>query len=233
MDDTDDSPDSGSAVPEPAWVQVGSARVLATHLVLASMDGAEGPAGMASLTLETRGWGEIEMGGQVGWAGAMEPLMSLEVDLSAVVDVQAYNDNRVVPPEVCDDFSAVWALDSLGAAADSVMVPLALADGERCVVEGTQRPPLLRLEFGDAAWASFSAENLSISLVGYGDMCTLTVYNVDEETLTRDVSCASTLQVEDGAGDAAPGAAKVALVDGGARLVVGVVAGTAEVVEGQ
>lgn len=233
VDDTGDSGDPGVDAPEPAWVQVGSARVLATHVVLASVDGAADPAGMRSLTLETRGWGEIEMGGQVGWGDATEPLMSLDVVLSAAVDVQAYNDGRVVPPEVCDDFAAAWALDSVGAAADSAMVPLNPLNGERCVVEGTQRPPLLRLGFGDSAWVSFSAENLSISLVGYGDTCTLTVHNLDEETLSRDVSCASTLQVEDGSGDAAPGAARVVLAEGGARLVVGVVAGTSEVVAGQ
>ncbi len=215
------------APPDPAWVQIGTERHPATHVVLEA--GSGGADTFSDVTLSTRGWAAIGVSGAVETADGTPRLQQLDVDLSATVDVGEWNQGRLVPPELCDDFVATWQIP--GDAATDGALALAPAGEERCVVDGTQRGALLSVDFGDAATVAFSTETVTLTLRGGVAGCVLYVVNGDEVTFSRDVECSTSVTWVDGASDAAPGAARyLAPTDGPVQLVVGVVAGSDRVV---
>lgn len=223
------APDADSAQPggdtadaptlAPAWVQLGNTRVSATHLLLEAASERRSTTLPTGLTLRSRGWPEIGIGGAVATQAGVTPIEALDFDASALLDPQAFVEGRIVPPDPCEALEVLWTMPE-GELTD-VALGVAPSAGQNCDVDGTTRPPLLTLGFGAGATVSFSGDVLSLSIGDPGARCTLRAMDRDEQTLAEEVDCGLTLGWEDGAADAVPGGAR--LHDG--ALLVGVVAG--------
>lgn len=213
--------DTGGAAPAsgPAWVQLGNARVRATHLVLEAAPERRLATAPSGLALTSRGWPELGFSGGVLAGGAVTPLEDLDFDATALVDAQAFVEGRIVPPDPCTPLDLSWTMPS-GALEDAAAW-VAPREGQNCDVDGTTRPPLLTLAFGTGGAVSFSGDVLSLSIGDPVARCTLRTFDADTETLTREVDCGLTLGWEDGEADAVPGGARLS----GGALWVGVVAG--------
>lgn len=78
----------------------------------------------------------------------------LEMDVSALVDLQGFVGGRLVPPDPCETVEISWS-PSAGGLTD-VALGVSPFDGQNCDVGGTTHPPLLTLGFGDGGSVSFS-----------------------------------------------------------------------------
>lgn len=226
--DTGDGPvDTGPLEPpEPAWLQLGSARVRATHASLSAMPSRVADLAPGGLSLESRGWATVGFAGTMVGPRGVEELGRLAVETSERVDAQAYVEGTLVPGDPCVLLTTRWAPPD--GALESVWLDLEPEGGRSCEVDGGQRPPLMAVDLGGVARVSFSGEVLSLVLGDGAESCTLRVQDGDETTLEQAVDCAVSVGWEDGAGDALPGGVRLS----GGVLQVGVVGGSGRLLPG-
>ncbi|MEC7946569.1 MAG: hypothetical protein VX265_03315 [Myxococcota bacterium] len=210
--------------PSPAWIRLGNTQVRATHVVLEAAVTRSGATAPSGLSLTSRGWPAVGLQGALATIAGVRGLDDLEYDSSADVDGETWSDGQLVPADPCLLVEIVWRLPD----EDVLDVGLGLApiNGRNCDVDGTLRPPLLGVGFGSGGAVSFSRDLLSMTVGDPAARCTVRAFDIDEETLSREVSCSLSLGWHDGAGDAVPGAARLA----DARLMVGVVEGAESLV---